>query len=67
MAESTKVLVIDDHPLFRDALELALIKSKVVPQNIQSVSNLPAAIEYVIFLLMPESQSMALILRMEPA
>ena len=47
MAESTKVLVIDDHPLFRDALELALIKSKVVPQNIQSVSNLSAAIEYI--------------------
>lgn len=47
MAESTKVLVIDDHPLFRDALELALIKSKVASQNIQSVSNLSGAIEYI--------------------
>ena len=44
MAESVKVLVIDDHPLFRDALELALIKSKVAPENIQTFSNITDAI-----------------------
>ena len=44
MAEAIKVLVIDDHPLFRDALELALIKSKIAPNHIQSVSNLADAI-----------------------
>jgi len=44
LAESVKVLVIDDHPLFRDALELALIKSKVAPDNIQTFSNITDAI-----------------------
>jgi len=44
LAESVKVLVIDDHPLFRDALELALIKSKVAPENIQTFSNITDAI-----------------------
>ena len=39
MAEAIKVLVIDDHPLFRAALELALIKSDISPQHIQSASN----------------------------
>lgn len=47
MADSIKVLVIDDHPLFRDALELALMKSKVAPGNIQSTSNLTDAIEHI--------------------
>jgi len=40
LAEAIKVLVIDDHPLFRAALELALIKSKIDSQHIQSSSNL---------------------------
>ena len=37
------MLVIDDHPLFRAALELALIKSKIDPKNIQSASSLAQA------------------------
>ncbi len=38
------MLVIDDHPLFRAALELALIKSKIDPQNIHSASSLAQAV-----------------------
>ncbi len=38
MAEALKVLVIDDHPLFRGALELALIKSNISAKNILSHS-----------------------------
>lgn len=36
LTKAVKVLVIDDHPLFRDALELALIKAEIAPQNIHS-------------------------------
>ena len=38
MTEGSKVLVIDDHPLFRAALELALIEAKFEPENIHSRS-----------------------------
>ena len=44
LIEATKVLVIDDHPLFRAALEVALIKSDIEPQNIDGVSNVADAI-----------------------
>ena len=44
MAETIKVLIIDDHPLFRAALEVALVKSKINPQNIESVSSITDAI-----------------------
>ncbi len=44
MDEAAKVLVIDDHPLFRDALELALTKAQIDPQNIQSASNIATGI-----------------------
>ena len=40
MAEAIKVLVIDDHPLFRAALELALIKAKINPANIETASDI---------------------------
>ena len=40
MAEAIKVLVIDDHPLFRAALELALIKAKISPTHIESASDI---------------------------
>ena len=43
LAEAIKVLVIDDHPLFRAALELALMKSRIDSQNIQSASSLAQA------------------------
>lgn len=39
MAETIKALIIDDHPLFRAALELALIKSDIKADNIRSESN----------------------------
>lgn len=45
MADDVKVLIIDDHPLFRAALEVALLKSKILPRNIQSVSNIADAVE----------------------
>ena len=44
MGEATKVLVIDDHPLFRAALELALIKAKIDPESIQSTSDIATGI-----------------------
>ena len=44
MVEQIKVLVIDDHPLFRAALELALTKCKIKKPNIQSASTLADAI-----------------------
>jgi len=44
LTEATKVLVIDDHPLFRAALEVALIKSKIESHNIQTASNISDAI-----------------------
>ena len=37
MTEATKVLVVDDHPLFRAALEVALMKSNIDATNIESV------------------------------
>ena len=45
MTEGVKVLVIDDHPLFRGALELALIKAEVKSQNINSVASIFGALE----------------------
>ena len=45
MAETIKVLIIDDHPLFRAALEVALVKSKINPQNIEYASSITDAIE----------------------
>lgn len=45
MTEATKVLVIDDHPLFRAALELALIKAKVNPENIESRNSIAHSLE----------------------
>jgi len=44
LVEQIKVLVIDDHPLFRAALELALTKCKIKKPNIQSASTLADAI-----------------------
>ena len=44
LGQAIKVLVIDDHPLFRDALELALIKSKIASNDIQTESNIAEAI-----------------------
>lgn len=44
MADNVKVLIIDDHPLFRAALEVALIKSNIEAQNVQSVSSISDAI-----------------------
>jgi len=44
LGEAIKVLVIDDHPLFRAALELALIKAKIEPQNIQSASDIATGV-----------------------
>ena len=38
------MLVIDDHPLFRAALELALTKAKIEPENIQSASDIATGI-----------------------
>lgn len=40
MADAVKVLIVDDHPLFRAALEVALIKSGVEAQNIKSLSTI---------------------------
>lgn len=45
MTEAVKVLVIDDHPLFRGALELALIKGEIIPQNIDSAASISGALE----------------------
>lgn len=45
MTEAVKVLVIDDHPLFRGALELALIKAEITPQHIDSAASISAALE----------------------
>ena len=36
MTKAAKVLVTDDHPLFREALELALVKAEISPTNIHS-------------------------------
>jgi len=36
LTEAANVLVIDDHPLFRAALELALLKANIAAQNIHS-------------------------------
>ena len=36
MTTTAKVLVIDDHPLFREALEHALVKAEIRPTNIHS-------------------------------
>lgn len=38
------MLVIDDHPLFRAALELALIKANIDPQNIRSSASIANAL-----------------------
>lgn len=45
MTNATKVLVIDDHPLFRAALEVALIKSEIKAENIQSVGSVAGAVK----------------------
>ena len=47
MAEAAKVLVIDDHPLFRAALELALIKAKFDPENIHSRNCIAHSLEAI--------------------
>lgn len=44
MGEAIKVLVIDDHPLFRAALEVALVKSNIQSKNIQTSSTISSAI-----------------------
>ena len=44
MDKARNVLVIDDHPLFRDALKLALTKSQIKPDHIRSASCLSSAI-----------------------
>ena len=44
MDKARNVLVIDDHPLFRDALKLALTKSQIKPDHIHSASCLSSAI-----------------------
>ena len=44
LTKATKVLVIDDHPLFRDALKVALIKSEISPEDIQSVGSVADAL-----------------------
>lgn len=44
MANRQTVLVVDDHPLFRAALELALVKSNIKPENIHCASRLSDAI-----------------------
>lgn len=44
LTEATKVLVIDDHPLFRAALEVALIKSGITAENIQSAGSIADAV-----------------------
>lgn len=44
MSEAIKVLVVDDHPLFRDALELALVKLKIAKSDIKSESSIASAI-----------------------
>ena len=48
MTEGLKVLVIDDHPLFRAALELALTKAKFNPENIQSQNCIAHALEAIV-------------------
>ena len=45
MNEAVEVLVIDDHPLFRAALELALVKATVKHENIHSRSSISDALE----------------------
>jgi len=47
ITKTISVLIIDDHPLFRDALEVALMKSKTAPQNIKSASNICDAISSI--------------------
>lgn len=47
MSEAAKVLVIDDHPLFRAALELALIKAKFDSENILSKSCIAHALQTI--------------------
>ncbi|WP_371395873.1 response regulator transcription factor [Fretibacter rubidus] len=44
MTDNVKVLIVDDHPLFRDALEVALIKSAIKPRDIKSVSTVSDAV-----------------------
>lgn len=45
MTEAVKVLVIDDHPLFRGALELALTKAEISLQNIEAAASISGALE----------------------
>jgi len=45
LAVNIKALIIDDHPLFRDALELALIKSDITPSNIRCESTIENGIK----------------------
>jgi len=47
LTEAAKVLVIDDHPLFRAALELALIKAKFDPENIHSRNCIAHSLEAI--------------------
>lgn len=44
MSEATKVLVVDDHPLFRAALEIALIKSNISQDDILTACSIVNAI-----------------------
>ena len=62
MTEATKVLVVDDHPLFRAALEVALMKSNIDATNIESVGCVADAVtalktdQYSLALLDPWAQ-----------
>ncbi len=47
MAEAIRVLIIDDHPLFRAALEVALIKAEIEPGNIHAASDIATGIKIV--------------------
>ena len=47
MTDCSKVLVIDDHPLFRAALELALIKARFNSENIHSCSCIAHSLETI--------------------
>jgi len=55
-AKTINVLIIDDHPLFRDALEIALIKSKIMVDSIKSESNICDAINSI------KTESLSLVL-----
>ena len=45
LTKAVDVLVIDDHPLFRAALELALTKATIKPENIHSRSSISQSLE----------------------